>query len=275
MLPSRPMLGVALLWSAVAAPSVVAQNTFASPQPACGLKPKHYLVQSATVYLHLAGDPKYLDQRPKNLRDAHRVLVQALTTGAQGQNPAAWYYLGRYYVEVDDPGGDSAFTRAATLAPECREDIDGYRQRLWRGVLNNGFRSWQEGKDDSAIGFFKAAFVLAPGNARSLFPLGAIYLNRQEDDSAAVYLRRGAELAAGDTALARDRRNAFNSIGQLHLGRAIPDSFVQQWPRTRNLRDSVERGISADSIILGRMQADAAVAGPQLMRQLLARPRRR
>ncbi|MBI1967976.1 MAG: hypothetical protein HYS40_08300 [Gemmatimonadetes bacterium] len=257
--PSRWLVGLAMFWGLSAGFPPGARGQFVPPEPPCRLKPRNYLVQSATVYLHLAGEPRYQDQRQKNLRETRRVLVQALTTDQQGQNPAAWYYLGRYFVEVDDAaGGDSAFARAEALAPECREDIGGHRHRLWRGVLNNGFRSWQEGKEDSAIGFFRGAFALVPGNPRSLFPLGAIYLNRQEIDSAVAYLQRGAELAAGDTALARERRSALNSIGQVYLGRALADSSVQQWPRTRTFRDSVERAITVDSMILSRMQADAA-----------------
>ena len=242
----------------LAAPPLAAQGGFVLPQPPCNIKAGFYLVTSAIVYFNLAGNPKYLDQREKNLREAHRVLLEAQGKG-QAQNPAAWYYLGRYYVEVGDAaGGDSAFRKAEALAPECADDIHRYRQGLWLDVMNNGFRTWQEGKEDSAITFFRSARSLNPSNPKSAFQLGFLYAARDATDSAMVYLRQGAELAEKDTAFARDRRNALSTIARLHLRPVQADPAVQQWQRTRASRDSVERAITGDSTVMARVLASAA-----------------
>ena len=69
-------------------------------------------------------------QRDRMLAQMVDVLTRAITGDQQDQNPAAWYYLGRYYVEKGDArGADSAFARAEKLAPQCAQDIAGYRRQ--------------------------------------------------------------------------------------------------------------------------------------------------
>ena len=98
----------------------------------CDLKPGHYLVNSGILYLKSAAETKFADKRDKDLHDALRVLDQALTSGGQQKNPAAWYYFGRYYAEIKDgAGADSAFTKAVALAPGCVADVNTYRRQLW------------------------------------------------------------------------------------------------------------------------------------------------
>src|SRR2546430_12264155 len=95
--------------------------------PKCDLKPGHFLVNQGYMYLKSATTTKFEDQRKKDLADAQRVLTQAVT-GDQDKNPAAWYYLGRYYVMTDDPHGvDSAFRHVAALKHDGAVDIG-----LWR-----------------------------------------------------------------------------------------------------------------------------------------------
>src|SRR5205823_14409849 len=70
--------------------------------------------------------------------DLERVLTQAVTTGKQEKNPAAWYYLGRYYLMADDlAAADSALSKALTLAPACKEDIGLYRRQAWVPVFRS------------------------------------------------------------------------------------------------------------------------------------------
>src|SRR6266446_2481366 len=73
--------------------------------PKCDIKPGHYLVNSAVLYLKSATETKFAEQKDKDLRDALRVLTQAVTSGGQQKNPSAWYYLGRYYSELKDVAG--------------------------------------------------------------------------------------------------------------------------------------------------------------------------
>src|SRR5256886_14597996 len=85
---------------------------------------------------------KFADQRAKDLKDAERVLTQAVTTGKQEKNPAAWDYLGRYYMMAEDLGAaDSALSKALALAPACKDDIALDRRPAWVAVLHAGGRA--------------------------------------------------------------------------------------------------------------------------------------
>src|SRR4029077_20325635 len=100
------------------------------------------------------------------------------------KNPAAWYYLGRYYLAVNDlAGADSALAKALALAPDCKEDIGLYRRQAWVPVFNSAAAAWQAGNTDSAIAAFRRANQIYRAE-----PLGFIYLanllvTRAEPDS--------------------------------------------------------------------------------------------
>src|SRR2546429_8540566 len=115
---------------------------------------------------------KFADQRAKDLKDAERVLTQAVTTGKQEKNPAAWYYLGRYYLMADDfAAADSALSKALALAPACKEDIALYRRQAWVPVFNAGVQAWQGGNTDSAVASFPRANQIYHAE-----PLGFVYI---------------------------------------------------------------------------------------------------
>jgi tetratricopeptide (TPR) repeat protein len=197
--------------------------------------------------------------RDRMLHQTVDVLTRAITGDAQDKNPAAWYYLGRYYVEMGDAGGaDSAFNRAEELAPQCRQDIDGYRQRLWADVVAAGLRNWQENRPDSAKLLLRQAGTLRPGQPRPFFSLGQLYISQDQFDSAAIYLNRAAELAGSDTAFAESKKDALGTVARLSLRRVQGDPAAQRWQRTRFSRDSIRRLLVIDSIVLGRIDASAA-----------------
>src|SRR5262245_37159162 len=98
--------------------------------PQCKLNMKHPAVNSAQLYLKTATQAKKPEERQQNLTDAARVLKQAVAEG-QSENPAIWYFFGRYYLLADDPeGADSAFTKTLSLAKaqkdaaDCTEDVE-------------------------------------------------------------------------------------------------------------------------------------------------------
>src|SRR5207237_10566480 len=83
---------------------------------ACDIKPGHQLVNSGMQSLRSAFSTKFADQKAKDLKDAERSLTQAVTSGKQEKNPSAWYYLGRYYLMVQDvPRADSALFQSLAL----------------------------------------------------------------------------------------------------------------------------------------------------------------
>src|SRR6184192_2366131 len=120
----KQALGFAVCILAAALPPRVTHAQQIWLPAACDIKPGHQLVNSGMQSLKSAFNTKFADQRAKDLKDAERVLTQAVTTGNQDKNPAAWYYLGRYYLMAGELGGaDSALTKAQTLASACKDDI--------------------------------------------------------------------------------------------------------------------------------------------------------
>ena len=128
----RRVLTVAAVAAALAiSTEIAAQGRWAGPEDPCEVKSGHFLVAGAVMYLQQAVQTRTPDGRAGRLSEARRVLYEALTTGGREQDPAAWYYLGRYFTILDDAeGADSAFARAEELAPICVEDINTYRSRL-------------------------------------------------------------------------------------------------------------------------------------------------
>src|SRR5712691_7430597 len=189
----KQAVGIALVVSA-AAPEARAQVGGWAP-PRCDLKPGHYLVNSGVLYLKSASTTRFEDQKQKDLRDAQRTLLQALGSG-QDNNPAAWYYLARYFVVVRDfVGADSAFTKAETLLASCQQDVETWRRFLWVPLFNAGIAAWQAGNADSAMASFRRANTIFRGE-----PLGPKYLatllaNADQADSAVKYFRLAIDVA--------------------------------------------------------------------------------
>src|SRR5206468_1686837 len=127
---------------------------------ACDIKPGHQLVNSGMQSLRSAFSTKFADQKTKDLKDAERSLTQAVTSGKQEKNPAAWYYLGRYYLMVHDvAGADSALSKAVAQA-------------------------WQGGQTDSAIASFRRANQIYQAEPMGFVYIANLFVSREEPDSA-------------------------------------------------------------------------------------------
>jgi len=256
-MPSRSAL---LLLAALGGAVPLAGQTWIPPQPPCDIKAGHFRVNSAVVNLKTAVEKP--NTKGRMLRQTLDVLTRAITGDAQDKNPAAWYYLGRYYVEMGDAGGaDSAFDRVEALAPQCRQDVAAYRQALWGDVVAAGLRNWQENRPDSAKALLRQAGALRPEQPRPFFALGQLYASQNQIDqldSAAFYLTKAAELAGSDTAFAESKRDALGSVARLSLRRVQSDPAAQRWQRTRFSRDSIQRLLAVDSTVLARVEASAA-----------------
>lgn len=208
---------VGILVAALAiAPQAGAQQSNRWAVPKCDLKPAHFLVNSGLLYLKSATETKFEDQKQKDLRDANRVLTQALTTGDQEKNPAAWYYLARYYVMTQDlAGADSAFRQAETLKPDCAEDITTWRRFVWVPALNAGIAAWQANNPDSAIKAFRQANAILQTEPQGFKYLASLLYNAGQLDSAALYFRRAADIAARDEKFLQDRKDALFNLARI------------------------------------------------------------
>src|SRR4051812_26930680 len=227
------------------------------PQPPCDVKAGHFRVTSAIVDLQNAATK--LNARERLLQDAKDVLTHAITLDKQDKNPGAWYYFGRYYVETKDAAGaDSAFQRAVALAPQCKDDIDRYREILWVDAVNAGLSDWQENKLDSAKLLLRQAAALRPAHPRAFLALGQIYESESKLDSAATYLSLAATAAGSDTAFAAQKKDALAASARLNIRRLQNDPAVQRWQHTRFSRDSAQRLLTNDSTVLARVQASSA-----------------
>jgi tetratricopeptide (TPR) repeat protein len=208
------------------------------PEVKCDLKPGHYLVNSGLLYLKSAHEGRFPDQKQKDLKDALRVLNQALTTGGQEKNPAAWYYLGRYYVLMSDAVGvDSAFNHAEALKPACKDDMAGWRRVLWVPAFNAGVAAWQANSNDSAIAAFKRASALLPDEPTSTKYLATLYFNASQTDSAVVYFRRSADIAKKDVKFAQDYKDALYNLARIEQSQehwaqagAAYQEYLTQYP---------------------------------------------
>jgi tetratricopeptide (TPR) repeat protein len=211
---------VVVLLAMIAAPLSAQSGGGRWAEAKCDLKPGHFLVNSGLLYLKSASSAKFEDQRQKDLRDAQRVLNQALTTGGQEENPAAWYYLGRYYILTNDAvGTDTAFVRAEALKPACKDDIAGWRRVVWVPAFNAGVAAWQANNTDSAIASFRRASALLPDEPTSTKYLATLFFNAGQIDSAVAYFRRSADIAAKDPKFAQDRKDALYNLARIEQSR--------------------------------------------------------
>jgi len=182
----------------------------------CDLNTKHYLVNSGVLYLKSATETKFVDKRAKDLKDADKVLHEALATGGQEKNPAAWYYLARYYALQNDlAGADSAFTKALALAPTCKDDIDRWRRIFWVPVFNEGVKAWQAGNTDSAIASFRRANAIYSGEPTGFIYLGTLFANANQPDSSAKYFKLAVP-AANDPKFAKEKRDALFNVARVY-----------------------------------------------------------
>ena len=256
-MPSRSAFLVLTALAVLSGAAPLVGQTWTPPQPPCDIKAGHFRVNSAVVNLKAAAERPTIKDRM--LRQTLDVLTRAITGDGQDKNAGAWYYLGRYYVEMGDAGGaDSSFDRAEELAPQCRQDIATHRLALWRDVVAAGLRNWQENRPDSAKLLLRQAGGLRPDQPRPFFALGQLYLSQEQLDSAAQYLTKAADLAGSDTTFAESKKDALGSVARLALRRVQSDPAAQRWQHTRFGRDSIQRLLAVDSIVLGRIEASAA-----------------
>src|SRR3989440_7021146 len=207
---------------------------------ACGLKASSR-VNSGMDSLRTGTNTKFADQRTKAFKEAERDLTQAIRADGQEKNPAAWYYLGRYYLMVDDlAGADSALSKALALAPACKEDIGLYRRQAWVPVFNAGAGAWQAGNTDSAIVAFRRANQIYQAEPPGFIYLGELFVSRPEPDSAlkrtdaakyhtdslvhaarmdsaAKYFRLAVP-AASDPKYAKERHEALLNVARVYHG---------------------------------------------------------
>lgn len=220
--------------------------------PRCDLKPGHFMVNSGVLYLKNGTETQHDAQRTKDLRDAHRVLTEAIKSHGQDKNGAAWYYLARYYGMTSElQGADSAFRKAEAIVPACKGDIDVWRRQLWTPIFNQGVNAFNAGKTDSALHYFREAGAIYP-EPIGLSALASLMANAGQTDSALKYYGQAAEAAGTDTQYTKERREALYNRG----------AVLYQTQRWKESRDAFREYLTAYP---GDVQALAALASAHVM----------
>ena len=198
---TRLVLGVLIAAAPAALPAqdatlvtaIVEAQPYTYSTPECGIKGGHYRVNSAATYLKTAITNEA--NRERLLNDATRAILDAMRENQQGENPAAWYYLARVALyQGDVVGADTAFARAEALAPQCADEIRGYRERTGQALLQAGSVAMETDKARASRAFQMAARI-NPKDARTWYVVGGAIEAAGQADSALPYYKKAWEVA--------------------------------------------------------------------------------
>ena len=182
--------------------------------PDCGLKSGHFKVSSGATYLKTSIESDVPENKQRTLDSGEKVLLEAMQQNKQDVNPAAWYYLGRIYLQRGDIyGADTALTRAEKLAPACAKEIDGYRRNAWVALIKGG-NGFEEQKNlDSALVLYHQAGVAYRKSPIPFYQAAAVFNEKGMTDSAAAFYGKAVAASANVTDTTEQKirnRSAFN-----------------------------------------------------------------
>jgi tetratricopeptide (TPR) repeat protein len=213
------------------APAAWAQGGYRPPD--CDLPSGHFMVNSGVVYIKGASEESDPVKKESMLGNAERALTDALDRG-QEDNPAVWYFLGRYFVLRNDPiGADSVFDRAAELAPQCADDIAQYRQILWVPTVNTAIEHLRTGDYQSAKPFLQQAWAIYSEDNLSPFYLAQIHYNERELDSALHYFKAVVNIGTADSTRLDNYNTALFNVGLVYTQEQQWDSAAAWLDRFR------------------------------------------
>ena len=193
----------------------------------------HFLVNSGKVYLEGASEEGDETKQQRLLADARRNFVEAVERG-EDDNPAVWYYLGRYYVLMGDAlGADSAFDRAVQMEPDCEDDIWLHRRIMWVPLLNEALDSMQAGVWSGAKPFLYKANAIFDEDIIGFYYLARIFGSEGEMDSAIVYFRKVAEMGTEDETRAENYNISVYNLGLIYGMVGEPDSAAVWYEKYR------------------------------------------
>jgi tetratricopeptide (TPR) repeat protein len=202
-------------------------STYKAPE--CGLKSNHFKVSSGASYLKTGIENDVPENQQRSLENGRRVLVEAMQQNGQDKNPAAWYFLGRIYLQEGDLiGADTALARAEQLAPACEKEISAYRQNAWVALIQGGNTFEKQKNLDSALALYRQAGMILHKSAIPYYQAANVYNDKKETDSAAVYFGKAVAAAANatDTTEVNIRnRSAFNQGALLLNSQKYPEAI--------------------------------------------------
>lgn len=257
--------------TAVHAQQPVMNDRVAKSQPSkyeaatCKIKPNHFKVSSGASYLKSAIENEVPENRIRSLGNGQKVILEAMQQNGQEKNPAAWYYLGRIYLQQGNLyAGDSALTRAEQLAPDCAKDIAGYRRNAWVALVKAGSKFEEDQNTDSALALYHQAGTIYRESPITFYQIASIMNEKGQADSAAYYFGQAAAVSATatDTADIKYRnRSAFNQGALLLNGKKYDQAAVVFEQYLKWVPNDVEakRGLAAAYRGLGKVEQAQAL----------------
>jgi tetratricopeptide (TPR) repeat protein len=244
----------------------VAKSQPSKYEPAsCNIKPNHFKVSSGASYLKSAIENEVPENRARSLNSGQKVILEAMQQNGQEKNPAAWYYLGRIYLQQGNLyAADSALTRAEQLAPDCAKDIAGYRRNAWVALVKAGSKFEEDQNTDSALALYRQGGAIYRASPITFYQMASIMNEKGQADSAAYYFGQAAAVAANatDTADVKYRnRSAFNQGALLLNGKKYDQAAVVFEQYLKWVPNDVEakRGLAGAYRGLGKVEQAQAL----------------
>jgi tetratricopeptide (TPR) repeat protein len=230
--------------------------------PKCELKAGHFKVSSGATYLKTGVETEVPGNRARALTSGEKVLLEAIQQNGQDKNPAAWYYLGRIYLQRGDlVGADSAISKAEALSPACKQDFSQERYIAWVPLVNAGIEFAKAQNNDSALALFRQANTIYRDKPAAYLNSGVIFANTGQTDSAIAYWQKAAEVGERTNAV-EDRNAATRNLGAVYqrVGRhkeAIPvlEKYLTWVPKDTE----VKRALASSYLATGQTEKAAAI----------------
>ena len=267
-----------LMLSGFAATTATAQGTSVSERVVLGmraLEPRyeaatcsadddlHFKASSGRTYLSSAIGTDIEGNRSRLLEDGRKVLTEAITQNDQAQSAGAWFYLGRIYLHQGDiAGADSALNRAATLAPDCAEQVARLRRGAWIALVNPGIDYLEAEKTDSAAALFRAANTVYRAEPNAYVYLAGIAYDAEDMPTALAYFDSALAVPADSkSAAARDQAMFNKAVVLLRMERApealpVLQEFIALHPDDVN----ATRALMNAYVATGQRDSSEAVA---------------
>jgi len=207
-------------------------------EPTCALDMSHFLVRQASTYIKGATEEADPANKEQLLASARQNLIEGIETD-QADNPAIWYFLGRYYHLADDPmGADSAFSRVEQAVPECAQDIDYYRESMWVKAVNRGIDSIQNGLYEGAKHELRGANAIYERSNVSYFYLASVFADEGDADSALYYFKKVVEMGQADLEHIDNYNTSLENVATLYQMLGDWDSTVVWFQKVRDMDPS-------------------------------------
>jgi tetratricopeptide (TPR) repeat protein len=184
--------------------------------PSCGLKTGHFKVSSGATYLKTGVETTIEENKARALASGEKVLLEAIQQNDQAKNPAAWYYLGRIYLQQGDlAGADSSLSKAEAMLPACKEEIGKLRYVAWVPLMNAGVDFAKAQNNDSALALIRQANLIYRDKPGAFLNGGVLFANLGQADSAIVYWKQAADIAERTNAV-EERNTATRNLGAMY-----------------------------------------------------------